>query len=51
MPDSVTKMNVEFLDTNAKDIYNNGVQGFVKQREKTTSSLPTKSAMQLLATI
>ncbi|NOU89991.1 hypothetical protein GC102_30165 [Paenibacillus sp. LMG 31460] len=23
MPDSVTKMNVQFLDTNAKDIYNN----------------------------
>ncbi|MDQ0878368.1 hypothetical protein QFZ77_007027 [Paenibacillus sp. V4I3] len=24
MPDSVTKMNVQFLDTNAEDIYNNG---------------------------
>jgi hypothetical protein len=51
MPDSVTKMNVQFLDTPRTFITMDGVQGFVRQREKTTLSLPTKSAMQLLATI
>jgi len=33
MPDTVTKMNVEFLDTNAKDIYNNGWSPRVRKTE------------------
>ncbi|NEW08392.1 hypothetical protein GK047_20555 [Paenibacillus sp. SYP-B3998] len=33
MPDSVTKMNVEFLDTNAKDIYNNGWSPRIRKTE------------------
>ncbi|MDD9271234.1 hypothetical protein ACFPES_29790 [Paenibacillus sp. GCM10023248] len=33
MPDTVTKMNVQFLDTNAKDIYNNGWSPRIRKTE------------------
>ncbi|UKS27433.1 hypothetical protein LOZ80_00315 [Paenibacillus sp. HWE-109] len=33
MPDTVTKMNVQFLDTNAKDIYNNGWSTRIRKTE------------------
>lgn len=33
MPETVTKMNVEFLDTNAKDIYNNGWSPRIRKTE------------------
>ncbi|WP_244280106.1 hypothetical protein [Paenibacillus alginolyticus] len=33
MPDSVTKMNVQFMDTNAKDIYNNGWSPRIRKTE------------------
>jgi hypothetical protein len=33
MPETVTKMNVQFLDTNAKDIYNNGWSPRIRKTE------------------
>ncbi|MBP1962610.1 hypothetical protein [Paenibacillus aceris] len=33
MPDTVTKMNVQFMDTNAKDIYNNGWSPRIRKTE------------------
>ncbi|MCY9692236.1 hypothetical protein [Paenibacillus alginolyticus] len=33
MPDTVTKMNVQFLDTNAEDIYNNGWSPRIRKTE------------------